>query len=61
MLGVLKESIRQTGIKSLKTAITQRQSYVRSVLEGGSVFDTTDKAAHGEIQILTKEIVSLFE
>ena len=61
MLGILKQSISQTGIKPLKTAITQRQSYVRSVLEGGSVFDTSDKAAQGEVQVLTKEIVSLFE
>jgi chromosome partitioning protein len=61
MLGVLKNSIAQTGIKALKTAITQRQSYVKSVLEGESVFDTTDGAAKGEIQILTREIIGLFE
>ncbi|MFN1150316.1 AAA family ATPase [Serratia liquefaciens] len=61
MLGVLKESIAQTGIKALKTAITQRQSYVRSVLDGESVFATTDSAAKGEIQILTREIIGLFE
>lgn len=61
MLSVLKESIAQTGIKAFKTAITQRQSYVRSVLEGESVFNTSDRAAQGEIQILTKEILSIFE
>ncbi|HCR0226911.1 chromosome partitioning protein [Pantoea sp. AN62] len=61
MLSVLKDSIAQTGIKSFKTAITQRQSYVRSVLEGESVFNTSDRAAQGEIQILTKEILSVFE
>ncbi|WBV24349.1 ParA family partition ATPase [Pantoea piersonii] len=61
MLSVLKESITQTGIKAFKTAITQRQSYVRSVLEGESVFNTSDRAAQGEIQILTKEILSVFE
>lgn len=61
MLSVLKSSIAQTGIKAFKTAITQRQSYVRSVLEGESVFNTSDRAAQGEIQILTKEILSVFE
>ena len=61
MLSVLKSSIAQTGIKAFKTSITQRQSYVRSVLEGESVFNTTDRAAQGEIQILTKEILSVFE
>jgi chromosome partitioning protein len=34
MLNVLKDSIAQTGIKPFKTAITQRQSYVKSVMEG---------------------------
>lgn len=61
MLGVLKDSIANTGIKAFKTAIAQRQSYVKSVFEGNSVFDTTDNAAKGEIQILTREIVNLIE
>ncbi len=61
MLNVLKESITQTGIKAFRTAISQRQSYVKSVLDGESVFETNDNAAKGEIQILTREIVALFE
>ncbi|MBF1996653.1 ParA family partition ATPase [Serratia symbiotica] len=61
MLSVLKDSIANTGIKAFKTAIAQRQSYVKSVFEGNSVFDTTDNAAKGEIQILTREIVDLIE
>ena len=61
MLSVLKDSIAQTGIKALKTAINQRQSYVKSVLEGDSVFETSDGAAKGEIQILTREIEAFFE
>jgi chromosome partitioning protein len=61
MLGVLKSSISDTGLGLLKTAISQRQSYVKSVLDGESVFDTQDGAAKGEIEILTKEIISLFE
>ncbi|ERK06206.1 Chromosome (plasmid) partitioning protein ParA [Pantoea sp. AS-PWVM4] len=61
MLSVLKDSIAQTGIKALKTAINQRQSYVKSVLDGDSVFETSDGAAKGEIQILTREIEAFFE
>lgn len=61
MLNVLKDSIAQTGIKPFKTAITQRQSYVKSVMEGESVFDTNDGAAKGEIAILTREILDSFE
>ncbi len=61
MLKVLKDSIAQTDIRLLKTAIGQRQSYVKSVLEGESVFGTTDGSAKGEIQILTREIMSLIE
>lgn len=38
MLSVLKGSIAQTGAKAFKTVITQRQSYVRSVVESESVF-----------------------
>lgn len=61
MLGVLRESINETGIKPLRTTIGQRQSYVRSVLEGESVFETKDGAARGEIEVLTREIVDIFE
>ena len=61
MLSVLKESIRDTGVKSFRTAITQRQIYVKSILDGDSVFESSDGAAKGEIESLTKEIVSIFE
>jgi chromosome partitioning protein len=61
MLNVLKESIKDTGVKSFRTAITQRQVYVKSILDGDSVFESSDGAAKGEIEILTKEIVSTFE
>lgn len=59
MLGVLRESIAATGIPSLKTSITQRQSYVKSVLDGETVFDTNDGAAKGEIEVLAGEIIKL--
>jgi chromosome partitioning protein len=61
MLGVLKESIAQTKIKLFRTAITQRQSYIKSILEGESVFESNDNAAKGEIEILTREILKVFE
>lgn len=61
MLGVLKESIAQTKIKLFRTAITQRQSYIKSILEGESVFESSDNAAKGEIEILTREILNVFE
>ncbi|HHR5914030.1 TPA: AAA family ATPase [Providencia alcalifaciens] len=61
MLTVLRESIMATGIVPLKTAITQRQSYVKSVLDGETVFDTNDNAAKGEIEILTLEILKIVE
>ncbi|WP_336804135.1 ParA family protein [Erwinia aphidicola] len=61
MLSVLKESIRDTGVKSFRTAITQRQIYVKSILDGDSVFESSDGAAKGEIEMLTKEMVSIFE
>lgn len=59
MLNVLKESIAQTGTKTFRAAISQRQSYVKSVLDGESVFETNDHAVKGEIQILTGEIIAL--
>ncbi|EBQ9648804.1 chromosome partitioning protein ParA, partial [Salmonella enterica subsp. enterica serovar Montevideo] len=54
MLNVLKESIKDTGVKSFRTAITQRQVYVKSILDGDSVFESSDGAAKGEIEIFTK-------
>lgn len=59
MLAVLRESIATTGIPALKTAITQRQSYVKSVLDGETVFDTNDGAAKGEIEVLAAEILKI--
>ncbi|WP_340611422.1 ParA family protein [Xenorhabdus bharatensis] len=61
MLKVLKESIKETGVELLRTAITNRQSYVKSILDGESVFELNDGAAKGEIEVLTKEITKLFE
>ncbi|PIJ48878.1 chromosome partitioning protein ParA [Erwinia sp. OLMDLW33] len=59
MLEVLKESIEDTGVPALKTATTQRQVYIRTMLDGGTVFDTTDGSAKGEIDVMTNEILEL--
>ncbi|SYT49007.1 plasmid partition protein [Klebsiella pneumoniae] len=59
MLSVLRESIAATGLAPLKTALTQRQSYVKSVLDGETVFDTNDGAAKGEVEVLAAEIVKI--
>ncbi|CCP05054.1 partitioning protein ParA (plasmid) [Erwinia amylovora MR1] len=61
MLKVLKESIKDTGVNLFRTAITQRQIYVKSILDGESVFESNDGAAKGEIEMLTKEILSQIE
>ncbi|WP_439214237.1 ParA family partition ATPase [Duffyella gerundensis] len=61
MLRVLKDSIANTGIKVFKTGITQRQVYVKTILDGETVFETSDSGAKGEIEVLTNEILATFE
>lgn len=61
MLEVLKASIADTGVPALRTGTTQRQVYVRTMMDGGTVFDTTDGNAKGEIEIMTKEITELLK
>lgn len=61
MLSVLKESILDTGVPALLTGTSQRQSYIKSTLDGGTVFDTDDSQAKGEISVLAKEIMELFK
>lgn len=59
MLALLKTSIENTGIERFKTAIGNRQTYVKTLVDGDTVFDSKDSAAKGEIEILTKEIIDL--
>lgn len=59
MTETLKESIKATGLEALKSGTKQRQSYVKSMLNGGSVFTYNDAQAKAEIEILTNEIVRL--
>lgn len=62
MLDVLKSSIKDTGIEYLKTGTSQRQSYIRAMLnEGGSIYDTADGKAKGEIDLITTEILELLK
>lgn len=60
MLNVLKENLKNKDIPTLKTSISQRQTYIKSILHGNTVFESNDGAAKGEIEILTKEILSIF-
>ncbi|MEY0878592.1 ParA family partition ATPase [Providencia manganoxydans] len=59
MLQVLKDSIASTEVEILKTGITQRQSYIKTMLNGGTVYDTTDGQAKGEIDLITNEIMEI--
>lgn len=59
MTTILKESIKETGIETLRTSTSHRQSYVRSLLEGGTIYDSDDGKAKGEIDLITKEILEL--
>lgn len=61
MLNVLKENLKDKDIPTFKTSISQRQIYIKSILQGNSVFESNDGAAKGEIEMLTKEILSVFE
>lgn len=61
MLNVLKENLKDKDIPTLKTNISQRQIYIKSILQGNTVFESNDGSAKGEIEILTKEILSVFE
>lgn len=59
MLAVLKDSIEDTGVPAFRTSISQRQVYVKVMLDGSTVFDTDDGAAKGEIDVLTNEILEI--
>lgn len=61
MLNVLKENLKDKDIPTFKTSISQRQIYIKSILQGNSVFESNDGAVKGEIEMLTKEILSIFE
>ncbi|EPV4171443.1 AAA family ATPase [Salmonella enterica subsp. enterica] len=57
----LRASIEATELDALRATIAHRQSYVRSLLKGGSIFTGNDSKAKAEIQLLTNEILNLCE
>ncbi|EJJ2366493.1 AAA family ATPase [Salmonella enterica] len=59
MNNILRESIKESGLIRLKTGTGNRQSYVKSLLDGGSIFNGNDSQAKAEIQLITKEIQEL--
>ena len=56
---LLKSSIDSVGQQRFKTRMAHRQSYIRSLLDGGTIFDTRDSAARGEVSMLVEEIKQL--
>lgn len=61
MNDTLKTSIKATEIEETRCSIASRQIYIRSMLEGGSIFTANDSQAKAEVQMLTKEILDLLE
>lgn len=59
MLHVLKENLKELGVQTFKTSINQRQVYIKSILQGNSIFESSDGSAKGEIEMLTKEILNV--
>ncbi|EAN5684229.1 chromosome partitioning protein ParA [Salmonella enterica] len=55
----LREGIEATGFTALRSATAHRQSYVKCLIDGGSIFTGSDNQAKGEIEILTNEIMGL--
>lgn len=59
MVEELKEAIATTDVPALRNGTAHRQSYVRSMRDGQTIYDTSDSQAKGEIDNLTKEILEL--
>lgn len=59
MTNILKASIEQTGLDMLRTGTSHRQAYVKTLLDGGTIYDGDDYKARGEIDMITKEILEL--
>ncbi|ECP9732901.1 ParA family protein [Salmonella enterica] len=55
----LKDSIEATGFEAMRTSTAHRQSYVKCLIDGGSIFTGNDNQAKGEIEILTNEVLRL--
>lgn len=59
MLDVLKLSINNTKYPRLRTGLTNRQSYIKTLINGETIFDSKDTKAIGEIEVLTQEIINM--
>jgi len=59
MVRELREAIGETEIPLMRTGTTHRQSYIRTMQNGGSIYDSTDAAAKGEMDNITKEILEI--
>lgn len=59
MNAVLKGAIQSTGIEVLRTTTSQRQSHVKSMLRGGTVYSGKDATAKAEYDLIVREIKDL--
>ncbi|HGJ5890401.1 MAG TPA: AAA family ATPase [Arsenophonus apicola] len=59
MLDVLKLSINSTKYTKLRTGFTSRQSYIKTLINGETIFDSKDMKAIGETEIITQEIINM--
>ncbi|EEO8179072.1 AAA family ATPase [Salmonella enterica] len=55
----LKDAMKETGLDVMRASTAHRQSYVKCLIDGGSIFDSSDNQAKGEIELLTQEIKRL--
>lgn len=55
----VRDAAQQLGLPLMRTRIHQRQSYPRSMGEGGTPLHGNDSAAKNEIRALTREVIQL--
>ena len=58
--GQIEAALEEYGLPALKSRTTERVSYPRMVIEGGTVLDGRDRTARGEILTMRDEIERLF-
>ncbi len=61
MLGKLKQSIAETDVPCFSVSLGDRQSYVKTLVDGGTVFDSRDGSAKGEVSVLARDILKMLE
>lgn len=61
MTALVKSSIATTGVPCFKVGLGDRQSFVKTLIDGGSVMDSKDSAAKGEVSVLTRDILRLLD